>query len=128
GKVNDVASSLVTRRRQHDGLQVIGANGEDFQIGKNFAEKRTRFTQLLFRNINRDVNRRLLKRFNQNARLGTGTRTKPNQLDIRSKLRRDFCMVSIQDINLGSSDVILWQFANLLEQRSPTLIVEILAG
>ena len=108
-------------------MQIISAHRQNFQPGKNFPEKRGRFAQLLLRDIDRDINSGLLERFNENARLGTRSSAESDQLNIRSNLRRDFSAVSIENIDLGASDVILRQFANLLEQRSTALIVEILA-
>jgi hypothetical protein len=100
---------------------------QNFQVGENFSEKRSRFTQLLFRDINGDVSGRPLEGFDENPRLGARASAESNQLDIRSELRRDFGAMSIQNIELGLGDVILWQLANFLEQRCSSFIVKILA-
>src|SRR5206468_4259406 len=91
------------------------------------SEKRRRFPQLLLRDIDWDINSGLFERLDDNPRLGTCASTKPDQFDIRPNLRCDFGMMATQNIDLRAGDVILWQFADFLEQRCAALIVEILA-
>ena len=113
--------------RQHDRLQVVGTNGQDFQVGKNFLEKSSRFTQLLLRDINRDINGRVHERFDQNTSLCAGAGAESDELDIRSELRCDLGAISIQNVDLGSGDVIFLQLANFLEQHRSPFIVKIFA-
>ena len=82
---------------------------------------------MLLRDIDRDINGRFFERFNEDPRLGACAGAEADQLDIRSKLRRDFGTMSIQNIDLGPGNVILRKLANFLKQRRAALIVEILA-
>jgi hypothetical protein len=56
-----------------------------------------------------------VERFNENPRLGARARTKSYELNIWSELRRNLLTISVENIDLGSGDVILRQFANFLE-------------
>jgi hypothetical protein len=90
-------------------------------------ETRSRFAQLLFRDVDRDINGRFFERFNEDPRLGACASSKANELNVRPKLRRDFGAMSTQNIDLGPGDVILRKLANFLKQCRTALIVEILA-
>ena len=88
-------------------------------------EKNSRFAQLLFRNIDWDVNSGTLERFDENASLGAGAGAKSDQLDIWPEARCDIGAILIQNVDLGSSDVIFGQFANFLKERRAPIIVKI---
>ena len=40
-------------------------------------------------------------------------------------MRRDLRTISIQNVDLGTGDVIFWQLANLLKQARPPLVIKI---
>ena len=83
---------------------------------------------MLLRNIDRDVNCGLSQRFDQNTCLGPGAGAESDQFDVWSETRCDVGAISIQNVDLGSGDVIFRQLANFLEQRRAPLIVKIFAG
>src|SRR5258705_2195176 len=76
----------------------------------------------------RDICMCIFLRFDENPLLGSRASTKPDKLDIWPNLRRDFGMMSTQNIDLGTGDVILRHFTDFLEQGRAALIVEILGG
>ena len=96
-------------------------------IREDFLEKICRLAQLLFRDIDGDVDCGSLECFDKNTGLGARARPQSDQLNISSELRCDIAAISIKDVDLGPRDVILRQLANLLEQTRAPLVVEVFA-
>ena len=90
-------------------------------------ETSCRFAQLFFRNIDRDINSWLFERVDQDPRFGARAGAEPDQVDLWPEMRCDFGAMSIQNIDLGSRNVLLRQFANFLKQGRAALVVKILA-
>ena len=59
-------------------------------MGKNLLETRSRFAQLLLRDVDRDINGRFFERFNESPRLGACASSKSDELNVRSKFARRF--------------------------------------
>ena len=70
-------------------------------------KQRSRFAELFLGNINRNINRGFLERFDQDARFGSRTGAKTNKLEVCSELRCNVVAMSVQNIDLGASDIIL---------------------
>jgi hypothetical protein len=83
--------------------------------------------QLFFRDIDGDINGRILKRFDQNPRFRSCARAQSDQFDAGSELRRNVSATSIQNIDLVAGDIIFRQFTDLLKQRRAPLIIEVFA-
>src|SRR5437870_2058389 len=81
----------------------------------------------IFANIDRDINSWLFERVDQDPRFSARAGAEPDQVDLWPEMRCDFSAMSIQNIDLGSRNVILRQFANFLKQRRAALVVKILA-
>src|SRR6266567_2449885 len=88
-------------------------------------EKRCRFSQLFFRNVDRDVDGRFYERLDENPSLGAGAGAQSDELDILPEVRGDLGAISIENVDLGRGDIVFWEFANSLEQRRATLVVKI---
>ncbi len=85
-EIHNVSRRFVTGRRQHYRLQVVRAYRQNFQVWKNFLEKSSRLAQLLFRDIDWDINGRILESLDQNPRFRAGAGAQSDEFEVRSEL------------------------------------------
>src|ERR1041384_1671053 len=127
-KINNAPRRKLTGQRQLEGPQIIRRNRKDLQRRKHFSETRSRFLELLLRNIDRHINARISQFFEQDPRFRSSAGAETDQFDLRAERFRHFRTVQSQNLNLGPRDVVFGQVTDLLEQLGPALVVEKFAG
>ena len=87
-----------------------------------------RMQQEIARNIDRQIQQRIIQRTKQNFRLDAGARTILDDRRVASAKPRDVASVFSQNAGFGSRRVILGNRRDLLEKFRPTIIVQPTTG
>src|ERR1700675_4616114 len=84
-KINHAARRKVTRQRQFEWFEIISADRQDLQGRKHFSKSRGRFFKLLLRDVDWDVNGRIVQFFEQDSCFCSSASAETDQFDLRTE-------------------------------------------
>ena len=109
---------------QHERPRIIGADGDHRDRRKILGESSSGITQMLARNVHRNIGGGPVERVQQNADLLAGAAAELDQPAMRTHLSRDFGGILFEDRDLGPRRIIFGQPADLFEEPGTARVVE----